>query len=45
MIELSSLLKAHGFRDISHRQCYILKKNIASGELKDFPIFLLVAAK
>lgn len=45
MEELFSLLEKHGFSDISHRQCYILKKNIASGELRDFPIFLLVASK
>jgi ubiquinone/menaquinone biosynthesis C-methylase UbiE len=45
MEELSSLLRKHGFKDISHRQCHILKKNIASGELREFPIFLLVAYK
>ena len=41
--ELSSMLKKHGFRKITHRQCYILKKSITSGELRDFPIFLMTA--
>ena len=41
--ELSSMLKKHGFKKITHRQCYILKKSIASGELRDFPIFLMTA--
>jgi ubiquinone/menaquinone biosynthesis C-methylase UbiE len=45
MEELSGMLMKYGFRGILHRQCYNLKKNIASGEIKDFPIFLLVASK
>ncbi len=43
--ELSSMLKKHGFSNIAHRQCYILKKNIESGELRDFPIFLMTATR
>jgi 2-polyprenyl-3-methyl-5-hydroxy-6-metoxy-1,4-benzoquinol methylase len=43
MEELSSILKGKGFINIKHKHCYNLKKDIASGELKDFPIFLLVA--
>ena len=42
---LSTMLEKHGFREITHRQCYILKKSIASGELRDFPIFLMTASK
>lgn len=45
MKNLSSLLNKHGFGSISHRQCYNLKKNIASGELREYPIFLMVACK
>ena len=45
MEELSFVLKGKGFVDIKHKHCYDLKKNIASGELKEFPIFLLVASK
>ncbi len=45
MEDLSSVLKGKGFVDIKHKHCYNLKKNIASGELKEFPIFLLVASK
>ena len=45
MENLSSVLKGKGFVNIKHTHCYNLKKNIASGELKEFPIFLLVASK
>ncbi|HBC86964.1 MAG TPA: hypothetical protein DCZ94_08430 [Lentisphaeria bacterium] len=45
MEELSSLLKKHGFKDIAHKQCYILNKTIAAGELRDYPIFLMTAVK
>ncbi len=45
MENLSSVLKGKGFVNIKHKHCYNLKKNIASGELKEFPIFLLVAYK
>lgn len=42
---LSSMLKKHGFSEITHRQCYILNKSVAPGELRDFPIFLMTASK
>ena len=42
--ELSAKLKKHGFREIAHKQCYILKKSIAPVELREFPIFLMTAA-
>ncbi|MCX6985696.1 MAG: methyltransferase domain-containing protein [Lentisphaerae bacterium] len=45
MENLSSVLKDKGFVNIKHKHCYNLKKNISSGELKEFPIFLLVASK
>ncbi|OGV54440.1 MAG: hypothetical protein A2X45_09580 [Lentisphaerae bacterium GWF2_50_93] len=45
MQELSSMLKKHGFNNIAHRQCYILKKAVASGELKDFPVFMMTATR
>ena len=45
MENLSSIIKGKGFVNIKHKHCYNLKKNIASGELKEFPIFLLVASK
>ncbi len=43
--ELSSLLKKHGFFETACRQCYILQKGIASGEIMDFPMFLMTACK
>jgi len=45
MENLYAVLKEKGFINIKHKNCYNLKKNIASGELKEFPIFLLVASK
>jgi ubiquinone/menaquinone biosynthesis C-methylase UbiE len=39
---LSTRLKAHGFKAIHHEQCCVMKKEIASGQVKDFPLFLLV---
>jgi 2-polyprenyl-3-methyl-5-hydroxy-6-metoxy-1,4-benzoquinol methylase len=45
MENLSSVLREKGFINIKHKNCYTLKKIIASGELKEFPIFLLVASK
>jgi len=45
MEELSSVLKDVGFVNIEHKHCYNQKRNIPTGELKEFPIFLLIASK
>ncbi len=45
MDELSSMLYKNGFSSVAHRQCYVLKKAIASGEVREFPIFLMTASK
>jgi ubiquinone/menaquinone biosynthesis C-methylase UbiE len=40
---LSARLKAHGFNAIHHEPCYVMSKETAAGQIKDFPLFLLVA--
>jgi ubiquinone/menaquinone biosynthesis C-methylase UbiE len=40
---LSASLKAHGFKAIHHEPCYVMQKKTASGIIKDFPLFLLMA--
>jgi tRNA (cmo5U34)-methyltransferase len=42
--ELQSLLEEHGFTKVITRDCYVVKKMI-NNQLKDFPLFLLVAIK
>jgi tRNA (cmo5U34)-methyltransferase len=43
--ELSSKLSAHGFRDISYRECFVMKKVLDNGENRLYPIFLMFAIK
>jgi hypothetical protein len=43
--ELSSKLSAHGFRDISYRECFVMKKVPDNGENREYPIFLMFAIK
>ncbi len=40
---LSSILGKHYFRNISHKQCFVIKREMPIGETKQFPVFLLVA--
>jgi ubiquinone/menaquinone biosynthesis C-methylase UbiE len=42
---LSQILSNVGFKDISHENCFLMKKVIKTNELKEFPIFLLTAKK
>jgi ubiquinone/menaquinone biosynthesis C-methylase UbiE len=39
---LSGLLKSKGFKDISHQECYRIKKTIEDGKIKEFPVFLMI---
>jgi tRNA (cmo5U34)-methyltransferase len=41
--ELSRFLIKQGFEDISHRQCFIINKEISDTETKQFDVFLLIA--
>jgi len=42
--ELSLILKQNGFKNISHTQCYSVKREIPNGEPFEYPIFLLTAS-
>ena len=41
--ELSLILKENSFKNISHKQCYSLKREIPNEEPLEYPIFLLTA--
>jgi ubiquinone/menaquinone biosynthesis C-methylase UbiE len=43
--ELSKTLGKYKFRDMSHKQCYIVKRESPNETLKEFPVFLLTAIK
>ena len=42
---LSLQLQNTGFINVKHELCYTVNKTTATGELKEFPIFLMVAGK
>ena len=42
---MADLLTAAGFKDPQYKQCFVLNKQIESGETKPFPVFLLIARK
>ena len=41
--ELSAKLSAHGFRNISYQECFVIKKALAGRETKEYPVFLMMA--
>ena len=43
--DLTQLLDKAGFSNITHEQCFIIRKQIANGDVRDFPVFILTAAK
>ncbi|MDP4185684.1 MAG: class I SAM-dependent methyltransferase [Bacteroidota bacterium] len=43
--ELATTLREHGFKNIRHQPCFLLRKSIKEGLEKEFPIFLMVAEK
>jgi tRNA (cmo5U34)-methyltransferase len=43
--KLSQVLTNVGFKDISHENCFLMKKVTQTDELKEFPIFLLTGVK
>jgi ubiquinone/menaquinone biosynthesis C-methylase UbiE len=45
MIEFSEILKSIGFHNIQHEPCYVIKKLTEVNQMKEFPVFLLVAKK
>ena len=42
---LSAKLKAFGFDEIKHQQCYSIQKTNEEGKVSDYPIFLLTALR
>jgi hypothetical protein len=42
---LSSLIKTHGFGNISHEKSYVINKKISESEERQFDVFLLTAKK
>jgi len=40
---LSSILGKHHFKNILHKQCFVIKREMSIDEVKQFPLFLLVA--
>ncbi len=43
--KLSHELSAHGFRNINHLTCFVIKKDIGNGKTKEYPVFLITACK
>lgn len=41
---IANMLNDIGFKNIQHQQCYILKKEDESGNIRSYPIFLLTAS-
>ena len=44
-IEIEFMLRESGFYDITHKIVNTIKKETATGELKKFPVFLVLARK
>jgi tRNA (cmo5U34)-methyltransferase len=43
--DLAIRLNKKGFKNTSHKQCFVMKKQTDDGKIKEFPIFLLIALK
>jgi len=41
--ELSTTLRKNHFANISHHQCFVINREVSSGEILQFPVFLLTA--
>jgi tRNA (cmo5U34)-methyltransferase len=42
---LAKILKKNHFTKIAHKQCYIVKRDNGNGQVREYPVFLLVAGK
>jgi len=45
IMELSELIRKHGFLNIDHNNCFVIKKRISDTVTKQFDVFLLTAAR
>ncbi|MBP1640178.1 MAG: yafE [Bacteroidetes bacterium] len=43
--EIANMLVAAGFKDPQYKQCFVINKQIESGAMSPFPVFLLIAQK
>ena len=43
--ELTKVLAKYSFVEFSHQQCFVVNRELANGEIKPFPVFLLVAKR
>jgi len=42
---LAGEIYRHGFKDISHRKCFVVSKKIGESEMKQFDLFLITAKR
>jgi tRNA (cmo5U34)-methyltransferase len=42
---LSEQIRKEGFKNISHRQCFVINKKISDSGTKQFGVFLLIASR
>jgi len=42
---IADMLTTAGFKDPQYKQCFVLNKQVENGEIKPFPVFLLIARK
>lgn len=43
--DLGQILSEKGFENISHEQCFVIRKQINSDEMKDFSVFFITGTK
>ncbi len=43
--ELTKVLAKYGFDEFAHKECFVVNREMANGEKKPFPVFLLVAKR
>ena len=43
--ELTTILRQQGFHDTDVSSCFIIRKEVSNGEIKEYPVFLLTARK
>ena len=40
---LADILQKKQFNNISHKECFVIKRNVSDSETRDFPVFLITA--
>jgi tRNA (cmo5U34)-methyltransferase len=43
--KLAGLIGEHEFKSITHKECFVIKRQLPNDTVKEFPVFLLVAKK